>query len=53
LNFSELYHNIGKYSAYSDFYVRGVLDPSPGVAKKVAITGDYNDLKNKPTIPAA
>jgi hypothetical protein len=33
--------------------VRGVLDETPSKLHKVAVTGNYNDLENKPTIPAA
>jgi hypothetical protein len=53
LSFSKYDRNVSNYYISSNLCVRGVLDPSLGVAKKVAITGDYNDLKNKPTIPAA
>lgn len=31
--------------------VRGVMDHESNKVFKVAITGDYNDLINKPTIP--
>lgn len=33
------------------FYVRGVIDKPGYIANKVAITGSYNDLTDKPTIP--
>lgn len=45
-----------QYSIYRSygFSVRGVLDAyeTPSKLHKVALTGNYNDLENKPTIPA-
>ena len=38
---------------YYGFAVRAVLNPSSLKASTAALTGSYNDLTNKPTIPAA